>query len=44
VFAALVEEGTLTCGPDARYGIAAAIAWRGRMPGLFDEGRTPKAS
>jgi hypothetical protein len=31
VFATLVEEGTLTCGPDARYGVRADIAWRGCM-------------
>ena len=32
VFATLVEEGTVTRGPDARYGVRADIAWRGWMP------------
>jgi hypothetical protein len=30
VFAALVAEGTLTCGPDGRYGFPVDVAWRGR--------------
>ena len=29
VFAVLVNEGTLTCGTDARYGVRADVAWRG---------------
>jgi hypothetical protein len=44
VFAALVEEGTLTCGPDARYGLPAEVAWRGHMPASAEERRTAKAS
>lgn len=33
VLASLVREGTLTCGPDARYGVHADVAWGGRMRG-----------
>jgi len=44
VFAALVEEGTLTCGPDARYGLPADLAWRGHLPAQADERHTAKAS
>jgi hypothetical protein len=44
VFASLVEEGTLTCGPDARYGVPAELAWRGLMAGVTLDRRTPRAS
>ena len=44
VFTALTEEGTLRCGPDARYGVPADVAWRGHMPAQADERRTVKAS
>ena len=44
VFAMLVEEGTLTCGPDDRYGVPAELAWRGRMARGPADRHTPKAS
>ena len=44
VFAALVEEGLLTCGPDARYGLPPDVAWRGHLPAQVDERWTRKAS
>ena len=31
VFAALVEEGTLACGPDARYGLPLGMVWRAHI-------------
>src|SRR5688572_20750738 len=44
VLAALLEEGTLTCGSDARYGVPAEFLERGFTPGIMVERRTPKAS
>jgi hypothetical protein len=44
VFTELIEEGTLTRGPDARYGLPIDVACRGFAHGLATERRTAKAS
>jgi hypothetical protein len=31
VFATLVGEGTLTCSPNARYGVRVDVVWQARM-------------
>lgn len=40
VLAALVREGTLTRGADARYGVRADMACHGRLYGAADQDRT----
>jgi hypothetical protein len=44
VFAALVEDGTLTCGPDARYAVPTDITWHRLPPTAFRAGRDRHAS
>lgn len=40
VLATLVGEGTLTRGPDGRYGVRADVAWHGRLYRAADHERT----
>jgi hypothetical protein len=44
VFATLVGDGTLTCGPDARYGVRAEVTWLGHMSSAAAGGINSKAS
>jgi hypothetical protein len=44
VFAALVQEGTLTCGPDARYAVPADATWRRPTPSAVGESRARHVS
>ena len=41
VLAALVSDGTLTCGADARYGLRADVAWRHRMSRFNEPAQRP---
>jgi hypothetical protein len=44
VFAALVQEGTLTCGPDARYAVPTDITWRRTAPNAAGDNNDRHAS